>query len=679
MHERRAQGLCYNCDEKYFQGHRCQPKQFLLLLVDDPTETLDDSTPLDDNIEPTEPDPIHFQLSIHALQGHPSPRTLKFPGTICGQSVMVLVDTGSSHNVMRPKLAKFLHLPITSTPKFPVMVGNGEHIFYAGLCPNIPLCIFDHTFHIPFYLLDIQGADIVLGIDWLRTLGTISSDFSVPSMAFQHNGHTITLTGQPLLVPTPATLHQIHRLLLTDSVAQFHTLTFYDPTHIPHDPQVTPSTLLAMDTPPLLPTNLHPDLLKLLEEFHQVFTQPHGLPPPRPHDHHITLLPQSQPVNVKPYRYPHSQKEAMSTILFNMLQEGIVIPSTSPYSSPVLLVRKKDGSWRFCVDYRSLNSITIKNRFPIPTMDELLDELGNATIFTKIDLRSGYHQIRVVPEDTHKTAFRTVDGHYEFLVLPFGLTNAPTTFQAAMNDFLRPYLRQFVLVFFDDILIYSPTFTDHLIHLRLVLNLLLVHQFYAKLTKCEFGVTSVGYLGHVISSKGVEPDPSKIQGILDWPSPRSLSELRGFLGLSGFYRRFVRHYATHAAPLTDLLKQGAFTWSDTADTTFKKLKEIMTSTPVLMLPNFEDTFHVETDASGIAIGAVLSQSGHPITFFLQKVVHSHATFLYLCPGDVRCDRSSKKMASVLDWAKISHLHRPTEFKAPNDSDLPNSRTTKMGY
>lgn len=195
-------------------------------------------------------------------------------------------------------------------------------------------------------------------------------------------------------------------------------------------------------------TNTSPEIQHLLNSYPTIFIEPHGLPPKRPHDHHIPLLPNTPPVNVKPYRYPHSQKEAMTTIIHDMLHDGIIVPSTSPYSSPVLLVRKKDGSWRFCVDYRALNAVTICDRFPIPTIDELFDELGSASLFSKTDLRSGYHQIRVVPEDTHKTTFRTFDGHYEFLVMPFGLSNAPSTFQSAMNDFLRPYLRRFVLVFF---------------------------------------------------------------------------------------------------------------------------------------------------------------------------------------------------------------------------------------
>ncbi|WJX73966.1 hypothetical protein P8452_57684 [Trifolium repens] len=309
----------------------------------------------------------------------------------------------------------------------------------------------------------------------------------------------------------------------------------------------------------------------------------------------------------------------MTTIIKDMLKDGIIKPNISPYSSPVLLVGKKDGTWRFCVDYRALNAVTVRDRFPIPTIDELFDELGSASIFTKIDLRSSYHQIRVVQEDTHKTAFRTFDGHYEFLVMPFGLTNAPSTFQSAMNDLLRPYLRQFVLVFFDDILIYSRCLTDHLHHLRLILELLSTNKFFAKFSKCAFAVEKVDYLGHVISSNGVTPDPDKIQAILDWPVPRSLTALRVFLGLTGFYRRFVRHYASLAAPLTDLLRSTNFVWSTDTELAFTTLKKKMTETPVIVLPDFSKLFVVETDASAVAIRAVLSEEGHPLAFFSKKM------------------------------------------------------------
>ncbi|GKB98047.1 ty3-gypsy retrotransposon protein [Tanacetum coccineum] len=371
------------------------------------------------------------------------------------------------------------------------------------------------------------------------------------------------------------------------------------------------------------PTNTiaDPNITALLDLFQPVFETPHTLPPTRHHDHHIPLL-TTEPVNVRPYRYPHFQKQIMTQLITEMLKDGIIRPSQSPFSSPVLLVKKKDGSWRFCVDYRALNTVTVKDRFPIPTIDELLDELHGATVFSKIDLRSGYHQIRVAQDDVHKTAFRTTDGHYEFLVMPFGLTNAPSTFQSAMNDLFRPVLRHFVLVFFDDILIYSSNREEHYSHLRYVLHKLQEHQFHAKASKCVFGVMNISFLGHRISGQGVAPEAEKIAAIQQWPQPSSFTTIRAFLGLTGYYRRFVPHYAQIAAPLTDILKMKEFKWTDDAAAAFKELKANMQKLVTLALPNFTKPFDVTTDASGIAIGAVLSQENKPIAFFSKKLCHT---------------------------------------------------------
>jgi hypothetical protein len=285
-------------------------------------------------------------------------------------------------------------------------------------------------------------------------------------MEFVWNGEPVTLRGNRTLDPHSVSLHQLQALVQNDTVAGIFTLTTTD-----HEPFPQPTTT----TCPIFPAHLPSSVTKILHKFEKIFATPTGLPPHRTVDHRIHLIDGTEPVNVRPYRYPQFQKSEMEKLIREMLDQGIIIPSHSPFSSPVLLVRKKDGTWRFCVDYRALNAVTVKDKFPIPTIDELLDELGGATVFTKLDLHAGYHQIRVHPRDTYKTAFRTHDGHFEFLVMPFGLTNAPSTFQATMNQLFSQFLRRFVIVFFDDILIYSSSIEDHLVHLELVLQCLLTH------------------------------------------------------------------------------------------------------------------------------------------------------------------------------------------------------------
>lgn len=358
-----------------------------------------------------------------------------------------------------------------------------------------------------------------------------------------------------------------------------------------------------------------PGLQAVLQEFDSVFQEPKGLPPLRPQfDHRIPLKRDTDAVNLKPYRHPTIQKNVIEDMVQELLEQGVIRPSNSPFAAPVVLVKKKDGGWRMCVDYRSLNKATIKDKFPIPIIEELLDELQGASFFSKVDLKSGYHQVRMHETDVYKTAFKTHFGHFEYLVMPFGLTNAPSTFQSLMNSIFKPLLRRSVLVFFDDILIYSSSWSEHLCHVQEVLKIMQQNSLHANLKKCSFGVSEIHYLGHIISAQGVRTEPAKLQAVTDWPAPTNLKQLRGFLGLTGYYRRFIQGYGQICRPLTNLLKKEAFKWDEAAAEAFQELKKKKIEPPVLALPNFKKPFLIETDASNQGMGAVLMQEGHPIAY-----------------------------------------------------------------
>jgi hypothetical protein len=271
-------------------------------------------------------------------------------------------------------------------------------------------------------------------------------------------------------------------------------------------------------------------LESILEQFKDVFEEPKSLPPHRSYDHHIPLIPEAVLVNARTYKYSPQHKDEIEKQVKELLAKGLITTSTSPFSNPVLLVLKKDGSWQFCVDYRRLNALTIKNSFPMPLIKEILDELAGTKYFTKLDMRSGYHQVRMQVGDEYKTAFKTHQGHYQFRVIPFGLTNAPATFQCIMNEVLAPFLRKFVMVFLDDILIYSPSLEAHLEHVKLVLGKLREHQLYMKRSKCSFAQQKLEYLVHIISVEGVSTNPKKTADMLNWLVPTTVTELRGFFG-----------------------------------------------------------------------------------------------------------------------------------------------------
>ena len=359
------------------------------------------------------------------------------------------------------------------------------------------------------------------------------------------------------------------------------------------------------------------DEIPVVRDFPDVFPDDIvGLPPEREVEFTFDLIPGTEPISIPPYRMAPAELRELKAQLEEFLSKGFIRPSISPWGAPVLFVKKKDGSLRLCIDYRQLNRVTICNQYPLPRIDELFDQLQGCRVYSKIDLRSEYHQLRVQEIDVPKTAFRTRYGHYEFLlVMPFGLTNAPAAFMDLMNRVFQPYLDRFVIVFIDDILVYSGSSEEHSEHLRIVLQTLRERQLYAKLSKCQFWLDKVAFLGHVISAEGVSVDPQKIEAVVNWKPPKNVSEVRSFLGLAGYYRKFVEGFSRIAAPLTKLTRKDVkYDWVDACHRSFEELKNRLTSALVLALPNGRDGFVVYSDASRQGLGCVLMQNDRVIAY-----------------------------------------------------------------
>ncbi|KAL0556757.1 hypothetical protein IC582_005273 [Cucumis melo] len=513
---------------------------------------------------------------------------------VLGHYALVLFDSGSSHSFISS--AFVLHARLEVEPLHHVLsvsTSSRECMLSKERVKACQVEIAGHVIEVTLLVLNMLDFDVILGMDWL-VANHASIDcsrkevtFNPPSMAsFKFKGGGSRSLRQVIsAIRASKLLSQGTRGILASMV---------DTREVDVSLSSEP---VVRDYPDVFPEELP------------------GLPPHREVEFAIELEPGTVSISRAPYRMAPAELKELKVQLQEFLDKGFIRPSMSPWGAPVLFVKKKDGSMRLCIDYRELNKVTVKNRYPLPRIDDLFDQLQGATVFSKIDLRSGYHQLRIKDGDVPKTAFRSRYGHYEFIVMSFGLTNAPAVFMDLMNRVFREFLDTFVIVFIDDILIYSKTEAEHEEHLRIVLQTLRDNKLYAKFSKCEFWLKQVSFLGHVVSKAGVSVDPAKIEAVTGWTRPSTVSEVRSFLGLAGYYRRFVENFSRIATPLTQLTRKGApFVWSKACEDSFQNLKQKLVTAPVLTVPDGSGSFVIYSDASKKGLGCVLMQQGKVVAY-----------------------------------------------------------------
>lgn len=527
------------------------------------------------------------------------PQLIVVAGTLEGKPIKFLIDSGAEECFVDTKCVQQKHLPHEKkiTPDI-VKLANGEVQDSTWWMPKAKLAIGSYRDSETFHITTLQGYDAILGKRWLARINP-NIDWETNVLSFTYKGRVHTLNRRPsnVYVTTEAKPLLLSAAELKRAVKDKLSMILCHLKNISN----------SIESREVL------DLSDILHKYEHTFGTPVEKPPHRAVDHEIELEPGKIPPCRGLYRMSEAELAELRKQLEELLAKGYIRPSVSPFGAPVLFVRKKTGELRLCVDYRMLNRITVKNRYPLPRIDDLLDRLNGAKYFSKLDLASGYHQIRVREEDIPKTAFRTRYGHYEYTVMPFGLCNAPATFQRLMNDIFRPYLDKFVLVYLDDILIYSSSPEEHRQHVEAVLKLLSDHNLYAKRSKCEFGRGRVEFLGHIVTQDGICVDPRKIHAIASWPVPKTVSDVRSFIGLASYYRRFVRKFASIAAALTRLMtpkydKKGVkLPWGKEEHESFRKLKIALCNAPVVVAPAPHKPFVLRTDACTTGLGAVLTQ------------------------------------------------------------------------
>ncbi|KAJ9524664.1 hypothetical protein QJQ45_024262 [Haematococcus lacustris] len=619
---------------------------------------------------------------------------MTFDAVVSNNPVTLLIDSGATHCFVSKTLTARLNLRARDD-KQPVVLADGSHGETQGIC-SIKFKLQGVIKTCSCFVIDMPlNYDIILGDEFLLAHKAV----------IDYGARTCTIAGpynrrvvlKPRTVTTQANTIGLSCITLSRAKRDMRKGAKAALIHVSAANATPIATKAAKEHEYSAP------IKALIKQYAQVFDDLQGLPPERNIAHTIPLEPGAKPPFRPMYRMSPAELAEVEKQIKELLALGLIEPSSSPYGAPVLFVTKTDGSLRMCIDYRALNKVTIKNKYPLPRIDQLIDRLHGATVFSSLDLQSGYHQIRITPEDVPKSAFRTPFGHYQFKVLSFGLTNAPATFQAVMNDIFREH-NKFVVVYLDDIvvafsrpaaaslrsaaagfglelfstgarprvfkpfstggfvviyyLVFSKDKTEHAKHLEVVFKLLLQNQLYAKLKKCEFERAELKFLGHLVGVKGIRPDPAKIQSIVDWPPLTDVASVRSFVGLATYFRTFIQGFAKLVAPLTNLTKTHVqWCWDDSCEAAFRGVKHALSNAPVLALPDFSKQFQVICDASVTGIGAVLMQDGHPIAFESRRFI----------PAEVNYTTGEQELLAVVHALKTWRCYlEGVEFKVITD-------------
>ncbi|KAI0520448.1 hypothetical protein KFK09_007923 [Dendrobium nobile] len=554
---------CYRCFQPGHKSNDCPNRQQLQLLEGEPEGEPQDAEFVNEqdfeDLQADDGEPVACvlqKLLIAPRQNNNSQRHSIFRTrcTISGSVCDVLIDNGCTENIISRSVVQKLHLKTTRNPS--------PYIGKSYVCEV--LCDFDvGAIH--------DGRANTYSFEWkqrkIRLLPRSSQE--------GERGN-----------PEKSAMYIVSGSILLDSWKESSLMW-----------ALVASSADGTSNSPEVPTAVK----DILQQYRDVWPAelPNKLPPLRDLQHQIDFQPGANLPNLPHYKMSPAEHAALQNIVDDLLQKQLIQPSLSPCAVPALLVPKKDGTWRMCVDSRAINKITINYRFPVPRLEDMLDKLTGATVFSKLDLRSGYHQIRIRPGDEWKTAFKTREGLFEWRVMPFGLCNAPATFMRLMNEILKPVLGKHCVVYFDDILVYSKSLADHRLHLSSIFEILRKHQLYINFPKCEFATGEVHFLGFIVSHRGVLMDPQKVLAITEWPTPRTITEVRSFIGLANFYRRFIKGFSIIVAPITNCLKEKSLQWTPEQERSFQTLKAALTSAPVLAIPDFNKPFHIDTDASAV--------------------------------------------------------------------------------